>query len=147
MDIQLVIVIFCVVAALYYFVRRMYRSVKSGKCACCEDGASSKKGSCGCGCSQPRKAVITRFDEATHSMSAKDATVVEERTMSIEGMMCGNCEAHVKHALESLDGVISATASHKKGTATVCLSRKIPDETLGQAVTSAGYTFRGVVVI
>ena len=39
-----------------------------------------------------------------------------EKTMKIEGMMCGHCEAHVKKALEALEGVASAEASHEKET-------------------------------
>ncbi len=41
------------------------------------------------------------------------------KTMKIEGMMCGHCEAAVKKALEALDGVAGAEVSHEKGTAVV----------------------------
>jgi Cu2+-exporting ATPase len=62
-----------------------------------------------------------------------------EKTIKIEGMMCPHCEAHVKSALEGLDGVESAVASHEKGTAVVTLTTDVPDEVLNKAVESAGY--------
>jgi len=49
MDTQLIIVILCVGAAAYYFGRRVYTSIRQGKCGCCEGGCdSAKKSSCGC---------------------------------------------------------------------------------------------------
>ena len=45
-----------------------------------------------------------------------------EKTMKIEGMMCGHCEARVKKALEALPEVSAADVSHEKGTAVVTLS-------------------------
>ena len=61
------------------------------------------------------------------------------KTMKIEGMMCGHCEAHVKKALEALEGVASAEASHEKGTAVVTLSKEEPAEVQKKAVEDAGY--------
>lgn len=63
-----------------------------------------------------------------------------EKTLKIEGMMCGHCEAHVRQALEALPGVESAAVSHESGTAVVTLSADISDEALKKAVTDAGYT-------
>jgi Cu2+-exporting ATPase len=63
-----------------------------------------------------------------------------QKTISIDGMMCGHCEMHVKKALEALDGVEQATASHDGGTAVVELSAPVSDEDLTAAVTDAGYT-------
>ena len=48
-----------------------------------------------------------------------------KKTMKIEGMMCGHCEAAVKKALEALDGVEMAEVSHESGTAIVTLSADI----------------------
>jgi Cu2+-exporting ATPase len=62
------------------------------------------------------------------------------KTIKIEGMMCIRCEAHVKKALEALEGVESAQASHEKGIATVILSSPVSDETLKKAVEDEGYT-------
>ena len=49
MDIQLIIVILCIIAAAYYFGRRIYTAVSKGKCGCCDGGCGDgKKSSCGC---------------------------------------------------------------------------------------------------
>ena len=57
-----------------------------------------------------------------------------EKTITIEGMMCGHCEATVKKALEALEGVISADVSHDKGTAVVALEKDVADDILTKAV-------------
>ncbi len=68
----------------------------------------------------------------------------EEKTMKkimkIEGMMCPRCEAHVKKALEAIEGVTSATADHNTDTAEVILSADVPSEVLKSAVEADGYT-------
>lgn len=66
------------------------------------------------------------------------------KTLKVEGMMCGHCEARVKKALEKLDGVTAATADHNKGTAVVTLSAEVPDEVLRKAVEDQDYTVLGV---
>ncbi len=62
-----------------------------------------------------------------------------EKTLKIEGMMCPHCEMHVKKALEALEGVQEAVASHKEGTAIVRMSAPVADEALRKAVEDAGY--------
>ena len=66
------------------------------------------------------------------------------KTLTVEGMMCPHCEAHVKKALEALDGVETATANHEAGTAVVTLSGAVEDDVLKQAVQEAGYTVTGI---
>ena len=61
------------------------------------------------------------------------------KTMNIEGMMCGHCEARVKKALEALAGVESAEVSHEKGTAIVSMSADVADDTLKEAVEAQDY--------
>ena len=61
------------------------------------------------------------------------------KTMNIEGMMCGHCEARVKKALEVLAGVESAEVSHEKGTAVVSMSADVADDTLKEAVEAQDY--------
>ncbi len=61
------------------------------------------------------------------------------KTMKIEGMMCGHCEAAVKKALEAVEGVESAQASHEKGTAIVSLNSQVADEVLKKAVEDKDY--------
>ena len=61
------------------------------------------------------------------------------KTMKIQGMMCGHCEAHTKKALEALDAVEMAEVSHTEGTAVVTLKEEIPDRILKEAVEEEGY--------
>lgn len=62
------------------------------------------------------------------------------KTIKIDGMMCPHCEATVKKALEAIDGVTSAVASHTEKQATVELSKDVDSAVLEQAVVDAGYT-------
>ena len=66
------------------------------------------------------------------------------KTMKIEGMMCGHCEAAVKKALEAVSGVASADVSHEKGTAVVTLSSPVDDAVLKKAVEDKDYTVKGI---
>ena len=61
------------------------------------------------------------------------------KTMNIEGMMCGHCEARVKKALEAVDGVAEAVCDHEKNTAVVTLEKEVSDEVLAKAVTDQDY--------
>ncbi len=67
-----------------------------------------------------------------------------KKTLKIEGMMCGHCEMHVKKALEALDGVTLAEASHTAGSAVVTLQKDVLDEALKAAVAEAGYTVTSI---
>ena len=73
-----------------------------------------------------------------HSKHKEETTMV--KTMKIEGMMCGHCEAAVKKALEAIDGVASAEVSHTDGTAVVTLSRPVENAVLRKAVEDKDYT-------
>ncbi len=66
------------------------------------------------------------------------------KTMKIEGMMCGHCEATVKKALEKLEGVAEAKVSHEDGTAVVTLSGEVADEALKTAVEDKDYKVLGI---
>ncbi len=66
------------------------------------------------------------------------------KTIKIEGMMCGHCEATVKKALEALDGVREAQVSHEKGTAVVTLDGQVSDETLKNTVEAKDYKVTGI---
>ena len=67
-----------------------------------------------------------------------------KKTMKIEGMMCGHCEARVKKVLEALSEVSEAAVSHEAGTAVVSLSGDISDETLKKAVEEQDYQVTGI---
>lgn len=69
----------------------------------------------------------------------KKETKVMTKTMNIEGMMCGHCEARVKKCLEALPEVSQAVVSHENGTAVVTLSSEISDETLKKTVEDQDY--------
>ena len=78
-----------------------------------------------------------------HSKYSEEVTSME-RTMKIEGMMCGHCEARVKKALEALPEVSAAAVSHENGTAVVTLSAALADETLKKAVEDQDYKVLGI---
>lgn len=90
--------------------------------------------------------VRSRADELENefkNINTKE-TMKMEKTISIEGMMCGHCEATVKKALEALDGVISADVSHDKGTAVVALEKDISDEILTKTVEDKDFKVTGI---
>ncbi len=62
-----------------------------------------------------------------------------EKTFKVDGMMCPHCEAHVKRALESIDGIEEATASHTEKTVVVRFSKDVPDETIKKVISDEGY--------
>lgn len=67
-----------------------------------------------------------------------------EKTITIEGMMCGHCEAAVKKALEELPQVSGAVVSHEKGTAVVTLNVEVADDVLKKAVEDKDYKVTGI---
>ena len=77
-----------------------------------------------------------------HSKHKEETTMV--KTMKIEGMMCGHCEAAVKKALEAIDGVASAEVSHTDGTAVVTLSKPVENAALRKAVEDKDYTVTNI---
>ena len=62
-----------------------------------------------------------------------------EKTMKIEGMMCGHCEARVKECLEAIEGVKEAIVSHENNCATVILNENVSDDILKKTVENQGY--------
>ena len=79
----------------------------------------------------------------TLKTTTEKETKTMEKTLKIEGMMCGHCEMHVKKALEALDGVTNAEVSHKAGTAVVTMEKEITNDVLKQAVEDQGYKVIG----
>ncbi|MBQ9935198.1 MAG: heavy metal translocating P-type ATPase [Lachnospiraceae bacterium] len=69
----------------------------------------------------------------------EEIAMITEKTMKIEGMMCGHCEARVKKTLEELAQVEEAIVSHEKGEAVVRLSGKISDDELTKVVEAQNY--------
>ena len=91
------------------------------------------------------KNAILNENEATNEngITEKNKKESEEnkmtKTMKIEGMMCGHCEARVKKALEALDQVEQVEVSHEKGSAVVTLKETVTDEVLKKAVEDQDY--------
>ena len=66
------------------------------------------------------------------------------RTLKIEGMMCGHCEARVKKTLEAIDGIECAAPDHNTDTAVITLSKDVPESVIKAAVEAQDYTFVGI---
>ncbi len=79
----------------------------------------------------------TKKDKKIKTNQKEDLAM--EKTMKIEGMMCGHCEARVKKCLEALEGVRAAAVSHETGTAVVTLSDSVTDEVLKKTVEDQDY--------
>ena len=84
-----------------------------------------------------RKATPDRKNKANEPNESEEKSMT--KTMNIEGMMCGHCEARVKKALEALDAVSEAAVSHESRTAVVTLSSDISDEKLKETVEAEDY--------
>ena len=84
-----------------------------------------------------RKATLDRKNKTNKPNESEEKSMT--KTMNIEGMMCGHCEARVKKALEALDAVSEAAVSHESGTAVVTLSSDISDEKLKETVEAEDY--------
>ena len=99
---------------------------------------------------------LVKIHDASHDKKVKNrshqasATINQmednsmEKTMKIEGMMCGHCEARVKKALEALPQVAEAQVSHEKGTAVVKLNAEVSNEELTKAVEEQDYKVTSV---
>ena len=77
--------------------------------------------------------------DSTVPSEPNEKETVMEKTLNVEGMMCQHCVAHVKKALEGVEGVEEAVVDLDAGTATAKLARDVPEETLAAAVVEAGY--------
>lgn len=84
-----------------------------------------------------RKATPDRKNKTNKPNESEEKSMT--KTMNIEGMMCGHCEARVKKALEALDAVSEAAVSHESGIAVVTLSSDISDEKLKETVEAEDY--------
>ena len=83
------------------------------------------------------------LEEAVSAAKLKEEKAMT-KTLKVEGMMCGHCEARVKKALEAVAGVESAVADHTAGTAVVTLSSPVEDDVLRAAVEAQDYRVLGV---
>ena len=85
-----------------------------------------------------------RDKKIKHKKNIHKEETVMTKTMTIEGMMCGHCEARVKKALEAIEQVSAAEVSHEKGNAVVTLSAPVDDSVLKAAVEAQDYTVTAI---
>ena len=108
-------------------------------------GAAAMSLSSFCVCMNALRLNLFRLHDASKDKKIKQKENVNqevtemEKTMNIEGMMCGHCEATVKKALEEVQGVDSAEVSHEANKAVVTLSGDVSDDVLKQAVEAKDY--------
>ncbi len=94
---------------------------------------------------KPAKNSLKSFDiKDIEEEFRKGENLTMKKTIKIQGMMCAHCEARVKSALESLNGVISADVSHERANAIVELNEDIQNDILSKAVVDAGYEVEGI---
>lgn len=99
---------------------------------------------------RPLRKQATSMEEIEYEMESllKSNETEEENKMTaevkIKGMMCPHCEAHVKKALEALDGVESAAPDKDAGNAMLTLSKEVSADAIKAAVEDAGYEFQGM---
>ena len=89
----------------------------------------------------PADTVLIDRSEKPEASPKAQAGAVAKATVTIEGMMCGHCEATVKKALEALPQVDDAVVSHEKGTAVITLNAPIDTSTLKATIEDKDYTF------
>ena len=65
--------------------------------------------------------------------------------ITVNGMMCGHCEAHVKKALEAIEGIETAAPSHEENLVTITTTKDIDEAIIKAAVEEAGYEYGGMV--
>ena len=85
------------------------------------------------------KAADNKLTETVNTAKTEREDKKMEKTLKIEGMMCGHCEARVKKCLEELPGVESAAVSHEKGTAVVTMTQEIDNAVFKKAIEEQGY--------
>ncbi|MCR4993753.1 MAG: heavy metal translocating P-type ATPase [Lachnospiraceae bacterium] len=112
-------------------------------------GAAAMALSSFCVCMNALRLNLVNIYDASHDKKIKTKIIkTEEKTMTktlkIEGMMCGHCEARVKKALEAVAGVESAVADHNANTAVVTLNAEVADDVLRKAVEDQDYKVLGV---
>lgn len=110
-----VIIILLILAAIVFAVRSSILHFR-GQGACCGGGGG----------------------ETIALEKTLDGKIVCKKTVSVEGMVCKNCAAHVQNALNALDGV-SATVDLKKAEAQIGAAREVSDEEIRKVVSDAGY--------
>lgn len=113
----------------------------------CDNACQSTRNDCGNACVIEKSKTINNISPKLANadyvgkcdLAAEKGDKTMQKTLNITGMMCNHCVAHVKKALESVDGVSSVNVSLENNNATVTLSHPVDDATLAKAVTDEGY--------
>lgn len=113
----------------------------------CDNACQSIRNDCGNACVIEKSKTINNISPKLANadyvgkcdLAAEKGDKTMQKTLNITGMMCNHCVAHVKKALESVDGVSSVNVSLENNNATVTLSHPVDDATLAKAVTDEGY--------
>ncbi len=112
-------------------------------------GAAAMAMSSFCVCMNALRLNLVKTHDAGHDKKIRTKTIKTEekamtRTVKIEGMMCGHCEARVKKTLEAIDGIESAAPDHTADTAVITLSKDVPESVIRAAIEAQDYTFVGI---
>lgn len=118
----------------------------------CDNACQSIRNDCGNACVIEKSKTINNISpklanadcDGKCDLAAEKGDKSMQKTLNITGMMCNHCVAHVKKALESVDGVSSVNVSLENNNATVTLSHPVDDATLAKAVTDEGYEVTSV---
>ena len=113
----------------------------------CDNACQSIRNDCGNACVIEKSKTISNIlpklanadCDGKCDLAAEKGDKSMQKTLNITGMMCNHCVAHVKKALESVDGVSSVNVSLENNNATVTLAHPVDDATLAKAVTDEGY--------
>ena len=113
----------------------------------CDNACQSIQDDCGNACVIEKSKTINNIlpklanadCDGKCDLAAEKGDKSMQKTLNITGMMCNHCVAHVKKALESVDGVSSVNVSLENNNATVTLAHPVDDATLAKAVTDEGY--------
>lgn len=124
---------------------------QTSACQCtdnvCDNACQSIRNDCGNACIIEKSKTISNIlpklanadCDGKCDLATEKGEKYMQKTLNITGMMCNHCVAHVKKALESVDGVSSVNVSLENNNATVTLSHPVDDATLAKAVTDEGY--------
>ena len=90
-------------------------------------------------------ALRLNFIKPYNNKTVEDRKEKNEMKIKVNGMMCEHCEAHVKKALEAIEGIDSAVASHKENMVTISNSKDVDEALIKAAVEEAGYEYEGIL--
>ena len=88
--------------------------------------------------------VTGKLIEDDTNETVEDTRKDNEMKINVNGMMCGHCEAHVKKALEGVDGIESAAPSHADNCVTLTTSKDVDEAVIKAAIEDAGYEYAGI---